>query len=136
MNLWWIPLVLVAFAMLAAYLIYLRQENDDQLTAWRGEEERALAELSIQVSDLLHSVDGVSATTVDRSEEATTLDSGHVHLLSVKRILRNPPGEYFLWMWNSGGQRYVKHVSQVTARVVLKGKYIPPRGGAGRRLKG
>lgn len=67
--------------------------------------------------------------TIDRTEEISSVDSGLVVGLSAKRFLRNPFGEYFLWIWRSDSERpYVKHVSQTNARIVLKRKYILPRG--------
>ena len=125
----WSVVLIVGLSVLITYATYPREENRKRLRAWRAEEERTLAQLSIQVSDARYSVDGISAMTVERTEAISSTDNGQVVTFSATRFLRNPFGEYFMWVWRSGGKPYVKHVSQVNARVVLKRKYIPPRGG-------
>ncbi len=44
------------------------------------------------------------------------------------RIVRNELGEYFILKSTPGDKAFVKHVSQETARLVLKARYLPPKG--------
>ena len=127
---WWPLALIIGLTALLTYVLYPRERNRTQLRAWRAEEERDLAELSIKVGDVRYCVDGVSAPTVHRTEEVRSMDSGHVVTFLATRYLRNPAGEYFVWMWRSYDKPYVKHMPHENARIVLKRKYVPPEGDA------
>jgi hypothetical protein len=127
----WVSVIaLVGFTVAITYAIFPRRFNNEKLKAWRVQEERELASLSISVSDDRYSVNGATATTVQRKEECRSMDTGHVVTFTATRYLRNPRGEYFLWIWRSCERPYVKHMSQTNARIVLKRKYVYPESDA------
>lgn len=50
--------------------------------------------------------------------------------IKVRRIARNPAGEYFLFISEGNTKPYVKHISQANAQLLLGKLYVAPNSDA------
>jgi hypothetical protein len=131
MSSFW-PLACGLIGIAATLVVYLHERRNrvETLAIFRLDEMKAFAELKFGSSGKPFSVDAVSATTVVWFDELRQLETGHVSYCKSTRYLRNEHGEYFYWFWYSGHRPYVKHMSHVNARVVLKARYVEPEAAA------
>lgn len=128
-----IPKILIFFLPIA-YLMALMlkavntrmKENETKFIEWNKREIQDLKNMSTGSEDNAFSFIGHTATTMQYTE--TPLGDEHTLTgLEVKRILRNHWGEYFYWVWSSRSKPYLKHITQVNARIILKEDYIEPK---------
>ncbi|CAM8640076.1 hypothetical protein MCEMSHM24_03337 [Comamonadaceae bacterium] len=98
------------------------RENKAQIVDWRADETKALAVTSgYPGAERFHN----KAETMQYTEEPRYNEST-LQSLVVKRILRNASGDYFFWMWSSDSPQYLKQITQVNAKLLLKQNYVAP----------
>lgn len=111
---------------LAVWMRYLsdktHSENQALMAEWRTDEAKALAVTSgYPGAERFHR----KARTMQYTEEPRYTEST-LQALVIKRILRNSSGDYFFWMWRSDSPQYLKQITQVNAKVLLKQDYLAP----------
>ncbi len=126
------PRLGLVFAIISVVALWMgrrisRQEKEEniKLEAWKESEIQKLNELTRSENGSKSSFFGKDATTV----QVTFLEHRYENSLDgfeVKRILRNSTGDYFYWMWQSDSPLYLKQITQVNAKIILKKKYQKP----------
>jgi hypothetical protein len=61
-----------------------------------------------------------------RHSEQPLYAGNFVQGLEIERALRNAAGEYFQWIWRSDSPRYLKRITQVSAKIILGKDYLEP----------
>jgi hypothetical protein len=120
-----VPVLLMVFGL---HWLVQRQAAEDklQLQAWRTLETDKLASMQMAANDERFKLMGQDTVTVQHKEIEKRADAG-LHGLEVTRILRNPAGEYFYWVWYSSGSHYIKPITQANAKIILKEAYVAPQ---------
>ena len=65
------------------------------------------------------------ARTLQYSEQLE-YNENTLQALVIKRTIRNTKGEYFYWIWRSDSPRYLRHIPQDNAKIILKKDYLEP----------
>ncbi|MBK7327224.1 MAG: hypothetical protein IPI89_14390 [Propionivibrio sp.] len=94
------------------------------------EEHRSVAEnvfksLSVHSADPRFRFEG-AVVQVIRDEEKAEKINGTFLAYKLTRIARNALGEYFWFHFRTDSPTQLKHIDQSRARIILKGKYLPP----------
>lgn len=63
---------------------------------------------------------------VQESETVGRHRGGHIYSYTLTRFLRNPAGDYFLFM-STPAKPYIKPITPQAAKVVLKKRFVEPR---------
>lgn len=116
--------VSMAFVCWLGFMFLKRdRENIARIADWRTDETTALAMTSgYPGAERFHN----KAETMQYTEEPRYNEST-LQSLVIKRILRNASGDYFFWMWSSDSPQYLKQITQVNAKILLKQKYAEPK---------
>jgi hypothetical protein len=121
--------VFSGFSLILLWLarLFAKREREDklQIEIWKEAERSNLATFAADASVHGYSLIGKDAQTMQYDQEPRYLENS-LQALAVKRTLRNTAGEYFYWMWSSDSPRYVKHITQVNAKIILKKDYLEP----------
>jgi len=121
--------VFAGFVIFIFWFIHLAAKKDkedkNQIEKWRGEELEELKNLSIKSNQKQPLFNGDDFETMQHKEYENRVENT-LYGFEVKRILRSKSGEYFHWIWSSDNPHYLKHITQVNAKIILKKKYIAP----------
>lgn len=121
--------VFSGFSLILLWIAHLlskrERENKLQIEIWKVVERSNLATFAADASVHGYSLIGKDAQTMQYTEEPRYVENS-LKALVIKRTLRNAAGEYFYWMWRSDSPHYVKHITQVNAKIILKKDYLEP----------
>lgn len=127
-----LPVLIAVFAISMLLLFWANRlmekrlhKDKLQIEMWKEVEESNLSEFFLTKSILGSSLIEQDTRTMQYTEEPRYIENT-LEGFTVKRILRNVNGDYFYWLWSSDSPRYVKQITQVNAKILLKNDYIAP----------
>ncbi len=124
-----VPVFLVAsliLIMISRRIKTIEARDSLQLQKWKEAEQNELDNCTVRSSPEEYSFISKNNLTIKYSEEPHYMNNSLVALV-IKRTLRNPAGEYFYWIWQSDGPHLLRHITQVNAKIILKGDYLEPK---------
>ena len=115
----------IVATLVTALLVGTRGPRDPTLQELRASALEIFRSVVIESSHAKYSLHGSTATIAKQEESYLSDDHGASKNYTLTLFVRNEFNEYFLFK-STQPKPYLKHISHVNAKVILKHDYIPP----------
>lgn len=125
----YVQAVLLALAMggAMALAIHLQNRKLAEIRRLLSAAELEFRRIRVESDHPKFRLSGRSAQILKRVEHAAGQEASQVpEEVSIHYHVRNPHGEYFFIIIRSDEPPFIKHMSQQSAKAVLRDRYIPP----------